>query len=428
MKIVESIVTQGHGALNPSYFVIHETANPGATALNHVTYWRNNPAYAVHYVGDWTGNVYHCVPDNRLCWQVGGGNAYVLGIELCHARNAADFKKVWDLGVQFSAHILKQRGWGIDRLISHDECRLRWGGTDHTDPIGYFRKYGKTWKEFKDEVAKALNAPTASPEPVKEKEPEKNSGTIYRVQVGAFRLKTNAMKMQNRLKKDGYDGFITQSGALMKVQVGAFANKSNAESLQKKLRAKGYDTVIVEAKAEKKEEKKEEKPAEKKDVPKAIWDFFKDKGLNAYAIAGIMGNLEAESALNPKNLQNVYEKSLGYTDETYTAAVDSGKYKNFIQDKAGYGLAQWTFWTRKRALQEFAKDKGASIGDLQMQLEFLWTELQAYKGVMEVLRKAETVRQASDAVLTGYEKPANMSDSVKRTRAGFGEAYYKKYA
>ena len=53
-----------------------------------------------------------------------------------------------------------------------------------------------------------------------------------------------------------------------------------------------------------------------------IWDFLKAQGLNDYGIAGLMGNLYAESGLNPKNLQNTYEKSLGYTDDSYTAAVD----------------------------------------------------------------------------------------------------------
>lgn len=423
MNIKENIVTNGHGSLNPSYFVIHETANPGATALNHVSYWKNNPAYAVHYVGDWTGIVYHTVPDNRLCWQVGNGNAYVVGIELCHAKNSLEFQKVWDLGVEFAAYYLKKKGWGIDRLISHDDARRKWGGTDHTDPIGYFKKYGKTWDQFKAEVAKRLSAPVADPQTEPQKEPATEapaSGTLYRVQCGAFKLKANATKLEKKLKAEGHDTFVTQMGGLYKVQVGAFSKKANAEALQKKLKAAGYDTVIVATIPAKTEEKKE-------DVPEKIWKFFKGKGLNDYAIAGLMGNLEAESALNPKNLQNVYEKSLGFTDETYTAAVDNGSYKNFIQDKAGYGLAQWTFWTRKRALQEFAKDQKKSIGDLQMQLDFLWEELQGYKGVMDKLKAAKTVRQASDAVLTGYEKPANMSDGVQRQRAGLGEAYFKKY-
>ncbi len=55
-----------------------------------------------------------------------------------------------------------------------------------------------------------------------------------------------------------------------------------------------------------------------------IWNFLTGKGLNSYGAAGLMGNLFAESGLNPQNLQNSYEKKLGFTDATYTAAVDSG--------------------------------------------------------------------------------------------------------
>ena len=78
-----------------------------------------------------------------------------------------------------------------------------------------------------------------------------------------------------------------------------------------------------------------------------IWNFLKGKGLSDHGVAGLMGNLYAESALNPHNLQNTYEKKLGYTDDAYTAAVDSGDYANFVRDSAGYGLAQWTYWSRK---------------------------------------------------------------------------------
>lgn len=51
-----------------------------------------------------------------------------------------------------------------------------------------------------------------------------------------------------------------------------------------------------------------------------IWNFLTGKGLNSYGAAGLMGNLFAESGLNPHNLQNTYEKKLGYTDDSYTDA------------------------------------------------------------------------------------------------------------
>ena len=159
-RLINDIVNNGHGPLWADYIVIHETANPGATARNHRDLWAGNSYYAdyaVHYTLDWTGDCYYCVPEDRLCWQVGNGNDHVIGIELCHATNMADFKVVWNGGVKWAAWQLKRHGWGIDRLVSHNECRYIWGGTDHTDPDDYFASYGKSWAQFKEAVKKELS-------------------------------------------------------------------------------------------------------------------------------------------------------------------------------------------------------------------------------------------------------------------------------
>lgn len=160
-----------------------------------------------------------------------------------------------------------------------------------------------------------------------------------------------------------------------------------------------------------------------------IWRFLSAWLGNAYGAAGLMGNLFAESGLNPKNLQNSYEKKLGFTDEGYTAAVDNGSYANFIKDAAGYGLAQWTYWSRKKNLLQFAKEQMASIGDLEMQLGFLAKEMAAsYGSVLAALKGAASVRAASDVVLLQFEKPADQSEAIKIKRASYGQGYYDKYA
>jgi N-acetylmuramoyl-L-alanine amidase len=159
-----------------------------------------------------------------------------------------------------------------------------------------------------------------------------------------------------------------------------------------------------------------------------IWNFLKSKGLNDYAVAGIWGNLKRESAFCPDNLQNSYEKKYGFSDAEYTAAVDSGTYGNFIHDSAGYGLAQWTYWSRKKALYDRAKAAGVSIADLNMQLAFLWEEIQGYKQVMNVLNNAGSVQAASDAVMTGYEKPADQSEAAKQVRRDYSQEGFDRYA
>lgn len=162
---------------------------------------------------------------------------------------------------------------------------------------------------------------------------------------------------------------------------------------------------------------------------KTMWTYFMDKIGNAYGVAGLMGNIYAESALKSDNLQNSYEKKLSHTDATYTASVDNGTYTNFVKDAAGYGIAQWTYWSRKEALLNYALSKKKSVGDYQMQLDFLYKELsESYKGVLSDLKNAKSVLDASNSVLTKFERPADQSESAQAKRAGFGQKYYDKYA
>lgn len=160
-----------------------------------------------------------------------------------------------------------------------------------------------------------------------------------------------------------------------------------------------------------------------------IWDFLWERIGNSYGVAGLMGNLQAESALRPNNLENRFANASGWTDESYTEAVDSGAYtREMFQDGAGYGIAQWTYWSRKRDLFDYAKKRGTSIGDLDMQLEYLWAELGQYGSVLTILLNAKSVREASDAVLLGFEKPANQSEANCAARAKLGQRFYDEFA
>lgn len=161
-----------------------------------------------------------------------------------------------------------------------------------------------------------------------------------------------------------------------------------------------------------------------------IWNYLYSKLGNAYGVAGIMGNIQAECGLKPNNLQNSYEKKLGMTDDEYTAAVDNGSYTNFVYDKAGYGIVQWTYWSLKRDFLAYVQSKGASIGDLEIQLEFLCKQLSENYAptVWNVCKSATSVLEASNAMLLKFERPADQSEAVQQKRASYGEAFYAKYA
>ena len=144
----------------------------------------------------------------------------------------------------------------------------------------------------------------------------------------------------------------------------------------------------------------------------AIWAYLKNAGINANGCAAVMGNLYAESGLIPNNLEDTYNTKLGMTDAQYTAAVDNGTYKNFIHDSAGYGLAQWTWYSRKEGLLNLAKAKGKSIADLNVQLEYLVKELSGMNGYTTNIKNAASIAVASDFILVNFERPADQSQII----------------
>lgn len=163
-----------------------------------------------------------------------------------------------------------------------------------------------------------------------------------------------------------------------------------------------------------------------------IWSYFKGRINNDYGVAGLMGNLQAESALCPYRLQGDF--SSGYaTSIEYTAKVDSGEISrnDFIHNGPngnGYGLAQWTFYTRKDELYERWSNGGYdSIGSIDLACDFLYYELGQY-GLLDNLRNAKSVREASDVILHDFENPADQSESAEIRRASMGQAWYDKYA
>ena len=155
------------------------------------------------------------------------------------------------------------------------------------------------------------------------------------------------------------------------------------------------------------------------------YDYLKASGFTDYAASGIYANLQAESAMKPTNLQNSYEKKLGMDDATYTAAVDSGAYTNFVRDSAGYGLAQWTYWSRKQALLNYAKSQGKSIGDGIMQMQFLVKEMS--KALITKMNAAKSASEAAKIFMLEFERPANQSASAQNARAKIAEDILKKY-
>lgn len=164
-----------------------------------------------------------------------------------------------------------------------------------------------------------------------------------------------------------------------------------------------------------------------------IWNALKAEIDNDFGVAGLMGNLVSESGLIPYRLQGDF--STGYTVSiAYTEAVDNGTVSeyDFVHNGpngGGYGLAQWTYYTRKQALYNMKEDMGVSIGDVNLAINYLLYELNHnYPTVLNTLKTATSVRQASDVVLHDFENPEDQSETVEIYRASLGKSVYDTYA
>ena len=161
---------------------------------------------------------------------------------------------------------------------------------------------------------------------------------------------------------------------------------------------------------------------------KKIWNYFKKKNMPDAGIAALMGNLYAESHLAPNNLQDTYNKSIGLSDEEYSNQVTKGTYGKFVNDSAGYGLAQWTYSSRKKGLLDMARRSNLPIDDIGLQLDYLNSELNSnYKSVNQALYNAKDIKTASNVVLHDFENPEKQGSDVEALRASYGQKMMDLY-
>lgn len=163
------------------------------------------------------------------------------------------------------------------------------------------------------------------------------------------------------------------------------------------------------------------------DTMKYIYDRCIAAGMTAEGAAGVLGNVQAESAGNSKNV----EDRSPISDVAYTAAVDAGTYSRaeFISDAYGYGLFQHTARSRKAELYDMCKSAGKSISDPDVQISLMLKELERdYPGCMAILRYTTSIRDAAKAFMLNFERPYDQSDTAISYRAGLAAKYFTLYA
>lgn len=133
-------------------------------------------------------------------------------------------------------------------------------------------------------------------------------------------------------------------------------------------------------------------------------------GMTQAGAAGCTANILTESAGRPNNV----EDRCSLSDEEYTKGVDDGSYTDFIEDRYGYGLCQWTLPSRKKAFLEYAKGHGVSISDADMQFQFMVREMREnYSYVWNVLTHTSDAYDAGYVMCMQFERPANTQASAE---------------
>lgn len=148
---------------------------------------------------------YQTLPWNHRGWHAGGSaNDTHIGFEICEdgLADTAYFSTVYKEAVELCVYLCKQYGLTEKNIICHSEGAKLGIASNHSDVMHWFPKHGKSMDSFRSEVRKILAASASTTDST---DSEKK---CYRVQVGAFSVKSNAEATLKKLKSAGFDGYI----------------------------------------------------------------------------------------------------------------------------------------------------------------------------------------------------------------------------
>lgn len=191
--------------------VVHETATPGASDEDEFRYFNSGAggrSASAHAFVDYD-SITQIIPWNEQAWHAGRtANRSYIGIELCNYNDSSKFEEIWKRGVWLFAwlHVNVINVTTINKitLMSHAEVSQKWGETDHSDPVVYFAKFGRTVDMFRAEVQseidRMLNKDGSEPQPP----------TIPGRVAGANSDVLELQKLFNRLEIRDHEGKVLE--------------------------------------------------------------------------------------------------------------------------------------------------------------------------------------------------------------------------
>lgn len=159
MNIVKNLVSQSKYSvkcpysMTPEFIVVHNTAND-ASAQNEVKYMiSNDNQVSFHFAVD-DKEVVQGLPTDRNAWHAGDGgsgrgNRYGIAVEICYSKSGgARFENAEKNAAKFIAQLLKERGWGVDKVKKHQ---------DFSNKYCPHRTLDKGWASFVNMIKDYLN-------------------------------------------------------------------------------------------------------------------------------------------------------------------------------------------------------------------------------------------------------------------------------
>ena len=159
MNIVKNLVSESKYSvkcpysMTPEFIVVHNTAND-ASAANEVKYMiSNNNQVSFHFAVD-DKEIVQGLPLDRNAWACGDGangkgNRKGIQIEICYSKNGGiRFENAEKNAAKFIAQLLKERGWGVDKVKKHQ---------DFSNKYCPHRTLDKGWASFVNMIKDYLN-------------------------------------------------------------------------------------------------------------------------------------------------------------------------------------------------------------------------------------------------------------------------------
>lgn len=122
---------------------------------------------------------------------------------------------------------------------------------------------------------------------------------------------------------------------------------------------------------------------------------------------GVLGNWECESNCEPCRVQNDFSP-YRTVSKGYVRDLESGRktMQAFARDQLGFGLAQWTYPTRKEDMYHEWKTSGLAIDSVEFQVGFALKEFQRdFPNDLQTLKTTNDIYTACQVVCARFENP-----------------------